>query len=109
MILRERQQDPAGNGKCLAAFKMQKWREGMAEYSTQADGNNKQFRKSEVKVSDEDERESFPDIKNNGNRAGLDVTGTENIDRARVAITIFADIFMQQPPPHQERERTAPQ
>ena len=66
----------------------------MAEYSAQADGRNHQFRKSEVKVSDKDEREPFPDIKNNGHCASLDIAGAEDIDRAGVAITVFADIFM---------------
>ncbi len=100
MVLGKRQENTAGNGKCLTALKMQEWREGMAEYSTQADGDNQRFRKSEVKVSDEDEREPLPDIKNNGQRAGPDITGTENIARAGVAITVFADVFMQQAPPH---------
>ncbi len=109
MVLGERQENPAGNSQGLAALEAQKWRESMAEYSAQADGNDHQFGKSEVKVSDEDERESLPDIKNNGNNAGLDIAGPEDIDCAGIAITVFTDIFIQQPPPHQEGERAAPQ
>ena len=94
MELGKRQQNPAGNGECLAALKMQEGREGMAEYSAQADGNNQQFRKSEVEVSDKDEREPLRYVEKNSHRASLDIAGTENIDRARVAITVFTDVFI---------------
>lgn len=93
-MLGKRQETPAGNSQGLAALKAQKWRESMAEYSTQADGNNHQFGKSEVKVSNENKREPFPDIKNNGNQAGLDIADPEDIDRAGIAIAVFTDIFI---------------
>jgi len=94
MVLGKRQKNPAGNRERLAASKMQKRREGMAEYGTQPDGGNQQFRKSEERVGDEDKGESLPNIKNNGNHACLDVAGAEDVDRAGVAITVFPDIFV---------------
>ena len=94
MGLRKRQKSPAGNRDCFASFETEKRRAGMAEYGTQADGSNQQFGKPEAEVGDEDKRESLPDIQNNGNQAGLYVSGPEDVDRPGIAITIFPDIFI---------------